>query len=76
MQGNTKNPKDLVEKSDKTITHQNSKGEEFKNIAGDILTHLVIHGQHQRAQIARVFRQAGKNPPGTDYIFFLGTGHN
>ncbi|MCP9291247.1 MULTISPECIES: DinB family protein [Gracilimonas] len=71
MQENTEKLKDLVAQSDKAITYQNSKGEEFGNVVGDILTHLVIHGQHHRAQIAKLIRQAGQTPPGTDYIFFL-----
>ncbi len=71
MKENTEKLKGLVAYSDKTITYQNSKGKEFNNAVGDILTHLVIHGQHHRAQIAKLIRQAGQTPPGTDYILFL-----
>ncbi|MGN8225473.1 DinB family protein [Gracilimonas sp. BCB1] len=71
MQENTEKLKGIGAQSDKTITYQNSKGKEFNNAVGDILTHLVIHGQHHRAQIAKLIREAGQTPPGTDYIFFL-----
>lgn len=76
MQENTEKLKGLIAQSDKTFTYQNSKGNEFNNAIGDVLTHLVIHGQHHRAQIAKLIRQAGQAPPGTDYIFFLRTVHN
>ncbi|WP_421773304.1 DinB family protein [Gracilimonas sp.] len=76
MQENTEKLNGLVTQSDKIITYQNSKGKEFKNAVGDVLTHVVIHGQHHRAQIAKLLREAGQNPPGTDYIFFLRAVHN
>ncbi|MBO6584819.1 MAG: DinB family protein [Gracilimonas sp.] len=76
IQENIQKLKDLVAQSDNAITYQNSKGKEFGNVVGDILTHLIIHGQHHRAQIATLIRQAGQIPPGTDYIFFLRTVHN
>lgn len=61
----------LIARKEETITYHNSKGEAFENTVGDILTHLIIHGQHHRAQIAKLLREAGVNPPGTDYILFI-----
>lgn len=66
----------LISMKEEGITYHNSKGEAFENKVGDILTHLIIHGQHHRAQIAKLIRQAGKTPPGTDFIFFMRTVHN
>ena len=37
---------------------------------GEIITHVTMHGGHHRGQIARVLRQAGREPPYTDYIQF------
>lgn len=54
---------------DRNVTYRNSRGE-FKTPLSDILHHLIIHGQHHRAQIASLFRKAGIAPPGTDFIFF------
>ncbi len=65
--------KALIHRADEFISYKNSKGEEFKNKVGDILTHIIIHGQHHRAQIAKKLRAAGITPPETDYIFFLRT---
>lgn len=61
----------LIPERQKIIQYQNSKGQSFSNTVEDILHHLVIHGQHHRAQIALLMRQAGLTPPVTDYIFYL-----
>ncbi len=53
------------------IEYKNSKGVVFSNKVADILQHLIIHGQHHRAQIAFLLRQNEIEPPITDYIFFL-----
>jgi uncharacterized damage-inducible protein DinB len=37
---------------------------------GEIITHVTMHGGHHRGQIARALRQAGCEPPYTDYIQF------
>lgn len=53
------------------ITYKNSAGTPFKNSVSDIARHLIIHGQHHRAQISLLLRQSGIAPPPTDYIFYL-----
>lgn len=58
---------------DKTISYKNSKGTSYDTMLSDILHHVVIHGQHHRAQIAKVLRNAKIDPPGTDFIFFSRT---
>ncbi len=66
----------LIPKASQTIRYSNSSGTEFQNSVGEILTHLTIHGQHHRAQIATLLRQSGITPPGTDLIFFLRSSNN
>lgn len=56
---------------DDRVTYTNSSGKEFRTMISDILHHVVIHGQHHRAQAARVMRRSGVEPPGTDFIFFV-----
>ena len=56
---------------DRDIHYSNSKGDQFSTRASDILQHLIIHGQHHRAQIAVVLRLNGIEPPRTDYIYYL-----
>jgi uncharacterized damage-inducible protein DinB len=70
MNENQKQLKDLVPKKDEIISYTNSKGDRFESKVEDILTHLVIHGQHHRAQMAKQLRSAGITPPGTDFIYF------
>lgn len=55
---------------DNVIAYQNSKGKAFETQLSDILQHLIIHGQHHRAQIAVLLRNAKITPPATDFIFF------
>ncbi len=54
----------------RVITYQNSRGDAFSSVFSDIATHVIIHGQHHRAQIALHLRERGITPPGTDYIFY------
>ena len=51
-------------------SYQNSKGMPFETALYDIVQHLIIHGQHHRAQIAAHLRARGAVPPATDYIYF------
>jgi uncharacterized damage-inducible protein DinB len=52
------------------VAYENSKGTAFETPLRDILTHVVNHGTHHRAQVALVLREAGVPPPATDYIFY------
>lgn len=54
-----------------TITYTNSKGTAFDTPLTGILHHVIIHGQHHRAQIAPLLREAEITPPATDFIFYL-----
>jgi uncharacterized damage-inducible protein DinB len=62
--GNDKNTLDRI------ISYTNSKGTPYETSLSDILTHVIIHGQHHRAQIAKLLRNAKIDPPATDFIFF------
>ncbi len=53
------------------VHYRNSRGETFQTPLRDMLTHLMLHGQHHRGQIARVLRQHGHTPPVTDFITFV-----
>ncbi len=54
------------------IHSQNIKGESFQNYLGDILTHVINHGTHHRAQIGQLLKLNGLQPlPVTDYIVYL-----
>jgi len=57
-------------KLDRLIMYTNSKGTAFDTPLSDILHHVIIHGQHHRAQIAQLLRNAKIDPPATDFIYF------
>ncbi|MBI1358465.1 MAG: damage-inducible protein DinB [Acidobacteria bacterium] len=52
------------------IVYRNQTGNEFRNTPLDILTHLGLHSQHHRGQIALQLRQLGQEPAVTDFIAF------
>lgn len=55
---------------DRIIPYNNSSGTAYETKLSDILHHVIIHGQHHRAQIATLLRQSGQKPPATDFIFY------
>ncbi len=61
----------IASKAPEQIEYVDTKGNPYKNKASDIFDHVIIHGQHHRAQIQLLLRKAGYTPPPTDYIFYL-----
>lgn len=53
------------------IHYKNLAGLPFENLLKDLVTHVLNHATHHRAQISTLLRQAGATPPGTDYIYYL-----
>jgi uncharacterized damage-inducible protein DinB len=56
---------------DKTISYANTKGEWTTIRLVDILTQVINHGTHHRAQIGQEVKLAGIDPPNTDYFSFV-----
>jgi uncharacterized damage-inducible protein DinB len=57
---------------DAVFSYKTSIGLTFTNGMVDILTHLINHGTHHRAQAGQVLKNAGFNKlPNTDYIMYL-----
>jgi uncharacterized damage-inducible protein DinB len=52
-------------------TYYNTKGEEYSDRLVDLLTHVLNHSEHHRAQIVYRMRKLDYEPPVTDYIFYL-----
>ena len=50
--------------------YTNSKGDLYKSTMEDVILHIVNHSTHHRAQISKLLREQGEEPPVTDYIFF------
>ena len=55
---------------DTEIHYQNSKGTTYSNSIWEICNHIIIHGQHHRAQISLFLRNCDIKPPAIDYIHF------
>lgn len=56
---------------DRPVSYTNSKGTPFETPLRDILSHVINHSTHHRAQIALLLRDADIAPPATDYIYFV-----
>jgi uncharacterized damage-inducible protein DinB len=52
------------------ITYTNSIGEAYTSQVSDILTHVPVHANYHRAQVARELRQNGLEPINTDFITY------
>ena len=65
----------LDERTDEDLArparYRNSRGTVFHTPLIDMLTHLMLHGQHHRGQIVQVLRQHGHTPPIIDFIAFV-----
>ncbi|HKL16636.1 MAG TPA: DinB family protein [Balneolaceae bacterium] len=55
---------------DTTLVYQNTKGVIYSSRFSDICTHLILHGQHHRAQINLLLGQADIDAPPIDYIHY------
>lgn len=53
------------------VSYRNTKGESFSTRLDDIITHLVNHGTHHRAQIASMLQQEKIQPPVSDYVVYV-----
>jgi uncharacterized damage-inducible protein DinB len=53
------------------IDYRNTRGEPFRMELGDLLVHCANHSTYHRGQLVTMIRQAGGNPPNTDYIQFV-----
>jgi uncharacterized damage-inducible protein DinB len=57
---------------DAMISYQNLRGDSFSEPQRDILTHVINHGTHHRAQIGFLLKSTGLQAlPPTDYIFYI-----
>jgi uncharacterized damage-inducible protein DinB len=56
---------------ERLVSYTNSAGEAFTNTVGDILTHVVLHGQYHRGKVNSRLRQAGHAPAAADYVAYV-----
>ena len=58
---------------EEVIHYQNAAKKDFENRLTDILTHVINHSTHHRAQISYRLRLLGIAPPPMDFIEFART---
>lgn len=58
---------------DATLVYQNTKGVPYSSQFSDICTHIILHGQHHRAQINLLLGQSDIKAPPIDYIHYTRT---
>lgn len=56
---------------EKYIEYTNTKGESFKSLLKDILTHLSVHSAYHRGQVILLLKHDLNVLPSTDYIIFV-----
>ncbi|MBL4677079.1 MAG: hypothetical protein JKY70_12860 [Mucilaginibacter sp.] len=56
---------------DTVFNYKNTKGIPFSDPLVDIITHVINHGTHHRAQIGQLLKAAGAELPSTDYIHYI-----
>ena len=57
---------------DKVIPYHTFNGDPYENQLNEIITHVINHGTHTRAQIGQQLKFAGaKTLPMTDYSYYL-----
>lgn len=55
---------------DRIVSYRNTKGEPFDEPVWRIILHVVNHATYHRGQITTMLRQLGREPTGTDLIYF------
>lgn len=56
---------------ERTVAYIDSIGRSFQSAVGDILSHVVLHGQYHRGKVNLLLRQAGAEPAPVDFIAFV-----
>ena len=56
--------------SERVFDYKTTQGKPSKARVGDVLVHVFNHGTYHRGQIATALKEAGIDPPVTDYIAY------
>jgi len=55
---------------DELIVYRDTQGNDYKNVANDILFHIINHGTYHRGQLMTLVKAEGVQPLITDFIHF------
>ena len=53
------------------VDYKNTKGEPFRMALDQLVTHVVNHGTHHRAETGMLLERIGHSPGDMDYVYYL-----
>jgi uncharacterized damage-inducible protein DinB len=56
--------------ADRVVQYKNSKGEPFAVPLDQLVTHVVNHGTHHRAETGMLLERRGRSPGDMDYVYY------
>jgi uncharacterized damage-inducible protein DinB len=56
--------------ADHVVHYQDSKGTPFAVPLGQLITHVVNHGTHHRAETGMLLERIGRSPGDMDYVYY------
>jgi uncharacterized damage-inducible protein DinB len=55
----------------RVVDYKNSKGDPFRMALDQLITHVVNHGTHHRAETGMLLERIGRSPGDMDYVYYL-----
>ena len=56
--------------ADRVVHYKNSRGEPFQMVLAQLITHVVNHGTHHRAETGMLLERLGRSPGDMDYVYY------
>jgi uncharacterized damage-inducible protein DinB len=56
--------------ADRVVHYTNTKGEPFDVVLSQLITHVVNHGTHHRAETGMLLERLGRSPGDMDYVYY------
>ena len=56
--------------ADRVVHYQDSKGNPFQMPLAQLITHVVNHGTHHRAETGMLLERLGRSPSDMDYVYY------
>jgi uncharacterized damage-inducible protein DinB len=55
----------------RVVDYKNTRGEPFRMALDQLITHVVNHGTHHRAETGMLLERIGRSPGDMDYVYYL-----
>jgi uncharacterized damage-inducible protein DinB len=55
----------------RVVDYKNSQGKPFQMALDQLITHVVNHGTHHRAETGMLLERVGRSPGDMDYVYYL-----